>query len=169
MLRALTLAGGVAGAAALSQFPEFSQQYLQRLAGKVEALTLVVAEFDASAARNDLTRDAALAQMSGSRFLDDRQADLRRLIDRQGRLSDNLTVLRLSGPLERLGMPHRLADAETLSATWGDFRPAVPLTVDGAISAALGFVAGWGAVSAVFGLLAWPFRRRSRKQPPDRA
>ncbi|MBU0778826.1 MAG: DUF2937 family protein, partial [Alphaproteobacteria bacterium] len=35
MIRALALIGGLAGGAALSQYPEFSQQYLQRLAGQV--------------------------------------------------------------------------------------------------------------------------------------
>ena len=42
MLKILSIVGAVAGAAGLSQFPEFSQQYLQRLAGKVDALGLVV-------------------------------------------------------------------------------------------------------------------------------
>lgn len=36
--RVLALAGGLSGAVGLSQFPEFSQQYLQRLAGQVDAL-----------------------------------------------------------------------------------------------------------------------------------
>jgi len=34
LLRAVTFAGGLAGAVGLSQFPEFSQQYTQRLAGR---------------------------------------------------------------------------------------------------------------------------------------
>ena len=48
--RVLTLAGGLSGAAGLSQFPEFSQQYAQRLGGAVEELQLFVEEFDADAA-----------------------------------------------------------------------------------------------------------------------
>ncbi|MBL9056016.1 MAG: DUF2937 family protein, partial [Rhodobacteraceae bacterium] len=117
MLRILALAGGVAGAASLSQFPEFSQQYLQRLAGQVDALTLVVAEFDATAAANGLTRDAALQEVAGSAFLDDRRDDLTRAFARQSRLADNLTALRAATPLQRLTMPQRLADPETLQAT----------------------------------------------------
>ncbi len=33
LLRAITLAGGIVGAAGMSQFPEYSQQYVQRLGG----------------------------------------------------------------------------------------------------------------------------------------
>ena len=42
-MRAIAVAGGLAGAAGLSQFPEFSQQYVQRLGGAVDELTAVVA------------------------------------------------------------------------------------------------------------------------------
>ncbi|MEM6728480.1 MAG: DUF2937 family protein, partial [Pseudomonadota bacterium] len=38
ILRIFALIFGLSGAASLSQFPEFAQQYLQRLAGKVDQL-----------------------------------------------------------------------------------------------------------------------------------
>ena len=160
MLRLLTLLGGLAGAGALSQFPEFSQQYLQRLAGQVDALGAVVADFDASAAASGLDRAAALAELSGTGFLDRRQADMRRAIARYDRLSSDLALLRAASPLERLTLPHRFRDAETLEATWADFRPAVPATADGAISAGIGYVAGWGLLAGLAALLSRPFRRR---------
>lgn len=156
----LSLLGAMAGAAGLSQFPEFSQQYLQRLAGQVDALTVVAADFDRSAMKNGLTRDQALDQMTGTPFLSDRQADLRRTFLRQAVLSDNLAQLRAASPFERMAMPQRLADPETLQATWADFRPAVPVTVDGALSAGVGGVAGWGVMAGLLSLLLWPFRRR---------
>lgn len=160
MWRVLAMIGGVSGAAGLSQFPEFSQQYLQRLAGKVDALAAVVADFDASATRNNLTRDQALAELAGTPFLIDRQADMRRNVADHKRLSDDLTRLRDATPLERLTMPQRLGDAETLAAAWADFRPAIPATVDGAVSAGVGYMAGWGLLAGLWALLAWPFRRR---------
>lgn len=159
MLRILALAGGIAGGAALSQFPEFSQQYLQRLAGQVDALSAVVTDFDRSAARNLLTRDQALDQMTGTAFLDDRRADLTATFARFTRLERNLADLRAASPLQRMTMPQKLGDAETLAATWADFRPAVPMTADGLISAAIGFLGGWLAASGLLSLLAWPFRR----------
>lgn len=156
----VVLAAALAGGAGLSQFPEFSQQYLQRLAGQVDALSVVVANFDATARRNGLTREAALAQLTGSAFLTDRQADLRNDFARHDRLSGDLALLRAASPLERLAMPHRLGDHATFAATWADYRPAVPVTTDGLVSAGVGAGIGWGAGAGLLALLAWPFRRR---------
>lgn len=160
MWRILAILGGVSGAVALSQFPEFSQQYLQRLAGKVDALTEVAMQFDATADRNGLTRAAALVAMTGSPVLDDQQADMRATLAQQTRLAENLATLRAAGPLERLTMPQRFGDVETLTATYADFRPALPVTTEGAITAGLGYVGGWALVGVLGSLLGLIFRRR---------
>jgi Protein of unknown function (DUF2937) len=160
MWRILAILGGVSGAVALSQFPEFSQQYLQRLGGKVDALTAVAAQFDATASANGLTREAALAAIVGSPVLEDQQADMRFTLTLQARLTENLTLLRAAGPLERLTMPQRLADRDTLQATWADFKPAIPATTEGAITAGIGYVTGWTLIAALMKLLALPFGRR---------
>ena len=159
MLRILAIAGGLTGAAGLSQYPEFSQQYTQRLAGQVDALSEVVDDFDASALRSDLTRSQALAQMVGSQFLEDRRGDMTRAFARHATLADNLAQLRAASPMARLTMPHRLMDGETFSRTFDDFAPAVPLTAPGAVAAGAGFLGGWGLVTALMSILAWPFRR----------
>lgn len=164
-MRILALAAGVAGAAAVSQYPEFSQQYIQRLAGQVDALTLVIADFDKSAAANNLTREAALDQMQGTAFLVARSRDMQSAFSRRQRLSDNLTFLRLATPLERIAMPHRMADPDTFTATWDDFRPALPLTPAGGVAALAGFLGGSALVSGLLALLAWPFRRRRTRWP----
>lgn len=170
ILRTLALAGGLSGAAILSQYPEFSQQYLQRLGGQIDALSVVVADFDASAAESGLTREAALAELEGSDFLAARQADMGRTFARHKRLMADRAALEATGPLERLLLPHRLSDAETLQGTWADYQPAVPLTIPSAVSAGAGFLAGWAAVAALTSLLRWPFRRRpgpqARIEPP---
>lgn len=158
--KALTLAGGLAGAAACSQYPEFSQQYIQRLAGQVDALSVVVADFDRSAGANGLSRVAALDQLQGTAFLTARKVDMQNAFARFDRLSSNLTFLRLASPVERIAMPHRLADPDTFNATWADFRPAVPLSTAGAVAAGVGFLAGWGVVGLGLSVLLWPFRRR---------
>lgn len=156
----LAIAGGLIGAAGLSQYPEFAQQYTQRLAGQVDALTIVVQDFETSAFREGLTRSDALAQMTGTPFLENRRRDMERTFLRHARLSDNLAALRSADPLERLTMPHRLADTETLRNTWGDFQPAVPLTTTGAVSAGAGYLGGWALVTALLAVLVSPFRRR---------
>lgn len=162
MLRIVALCGGLAGAAGLSQYPAFSEAYLQRLAGQVDALTQVVQDFDTSALEAGLGREAALQQMTGSDFLIARQRDMRATFARHARLSDNLIALREATQLQRMTMPQRLTDAETFAATWSDFQPALPLSAAGAVSASAGFLAGWAGFSTIMALLARPFRRRRR-------
>ena len=169
MIRTLALAGGLCGAAALSQYPEFSQQYLQRLAGQVDALTVIVDDFEASAMEAGLTRTEALAEMTGTTFLDQHRADLLRTFRRHAVLSENLATLRAASPLERIVMPQRLADPATLAATWGDFRPAMPLTVAGVVCGAIGLALGWVLSRIVLGLALMPLRRsRRQRRGPSR-
>ena len=160
MWRILAILGGVSGAVAMSQFPEFSQQYLQRLAGQVDALTAISVQFDATAAENNLTREAALAAMTGSPVLADQQTDMRATLDRQAVLTDNLATLRAANPLARITMPQRFGDVQTLQATYADFRPAVPATADGAILAGLGYFGGWASIAALLRLLGFMVGRR---------
>lgn len=159
MSRLLRIAAALILAAALSQFPAFSDQYVQRLGGQIDAMSLVAEEFDASAARAGLDRAAALADLSGSRFRDAHRADMGRLFTRLDRARADYDMLRLAGPMERVLLPHRLRDPETLTATWNDFRPALPATRAGLMAGLLGAVLGW----LVAGLLMLPFRRRARE------
>ena len=163
MWRILAILGGVSGAVALSQFPEFSQQYLQRLAGKVDVLTEVAARFDATAAAHGLTREAALVSMTGTPLLVDQQADQRMVFAQAAVLADNLAVLRAASPLVRLTMPQRFGDTETLAATYADFRPAIPATSDGAVTAGIGYVGGWAVIAVMWRVISFPFRSRRRR------
>lgn len=163
ILRTMTLAGGLMGAAGLSQFPEFSQQYLQRLAGTVDELHLQVAAFDKTAEKAGLSREAALAQRSGNDFLDMRQSDAAAMIARSDRLSADLAVLREAGPVARLWQAPRLTDGEIARAAMEDFRPALPLTLDGALCAVLGFLGGSAAMGGAAAVARWPFRRKARE------
>lgn len=143
MTRALRSLAALVCAALLSQFPAFSDQYVQRLGGQVDALSEVAAEFDASAARAGLDRRQALVELSGSRFREAHRDDLRRTFRRLDRARADLAILRLADPLERMLLPHRLRDPRTLAATWGDFRPAIPVTPAGLSAAGFGFLLGW--------------------------
>ena len=160
ILRSIVFAGGLAGAAATSQFPEFSQQYLQRLGGAVDALGEVVADFDASATASDLTREEALAQMQGTAFLERRGADMARSITRYENLSSDLETLQGQGPFMRAYNGTRLTDPEIAQAAWEAFQPAVPVNFAGLTFAGVGFLGGSLAMSLIFGLLRMPFRRR---------
>jgi len=161
--RTLTLAGGLAGAAGLSQFPEYSQQYTQRLSGAVDELSRVVADFDRSATAEGLTREEALAAMTGTAFVERRRADMTRTFDRHARLSADLSALQQAGPFTRAYHIAHIDDPEIAQRAMQDFRPALPLTFAGLSFAAVGLILGAVAVMLlrdVLDLLRRPFRRR---------
>jgi hypothetical protein len=169
MIKIFTLAGGLCGAAILSQYPEFTQQYTQRLAGQVDALTVVVDDFDRSALDAGLTRNEALTELQGSTFLTARSGDMTRTFARHATLSQALTNLREATPLQRLLMPHRLTDTTTFSQTLDDYAPAVPVTLAGVAAAGTGFFGGWAVFTAFFGILGRLFRRPAKTPIPARS
>lgn len=162
ILRALTLAGGLMGAAAFSQFPEYSQQYTQRLGGAVDALAEVVADFDASAATVGLSREAALGQMTGTAFLERRRFDMETTFARHARLQGDLVAIQNAGPFMRAYHASRLTDGQIAQAALAAYKPAVPLTFAGLTFAGAGFVAGAGVLNLLLRLVTWPFRRRAK-------
>ncbi|MBR2656345.1 MAG: DUF2937 family protein [Loktanella sp.] len=163
MIRVLCFCAGLFGAACLSQFPEFSQQYLQRLGGYVDALTDQLVEFDAVALDAGYGREEMLQQMAATPPMDGQAAMWRRTILRHAQLSDDLAALRNATPVTRLMMPQRVADTDLARAVWSDFQPAVPLSAAGAVAGGAGFALGW----LVLSLLALPFAAalRPRRKP----
>ncbi len=159
ILRAIILAGGLAGGAVTSQFPEFSQQYLQRLGGAVDALEDVTADFDATAQSVGLSRDDALAQMTGTPFLDRRRLDMTTTFQRHDALSAALAKLEGQGPFMRAYYLPQMRDTQIAKAAWAVYQPAVPLNLAGLIFAGAGFLFGAIALGFVFRLFAMPFRR----------
>ena len=161
IIRALTLVGGLIAGAGASQFPEFSQQYAQRLGGAVDALSEVVADFDASAVAEGLTRPQALEQMQGTNFIERRRLDMERTFDRHAVLSEDLKLLKDAGPFTRAYNATRFRDGDVANAAWEAYEPAVPLNLTGAIFAGIGFLVGWVSFGAVLAVVRWPFRRRT--------
>ena len=161
IVRAITLAGGLAVGAGTSQFPEFSQQYAQRLGGAVDALSEVVADFDTSAAVEGLSRSEALEQMIGADFIERRRADMERTFDRHAVLTEDLRLLAEAGPFMRAYHAARFADGDVASAAWDVFEPAVPLNLTSAIFAGFGFFVGLIAISSLMAVIRWPFRLRT--------
>lgn len=148
------------GGLTTAQFPEYSQQYLQRLGGAVDALGAVVADFDASAAGSGLSRAQALAQMQGTPFLERRGADMARTLARHARLSDDLATLQGDGPFMRAYHGARLTDPQIARAAWDAYQPALPMSFAGLSFAGVGFVGGGLVVSLLLGVLRLTFGRR---------
>ncbi len=159
MVKLVKMTGGVLLACSMSQFPEYSQQYVQRLGGAVDELATVVEDFDATAQSSGQNRETALLSMQGTDFLTRRQDDMRRTITRQEVLTQDYDVLRDASAYERLAYISKLTDTGITERAWDDFKPAVPLTLDGLIFTLTGYLAGYGALSSVTRL-----RRRKRKK-----
>ncbi len=161
-MRVLALAGGLAGALSLSQFPEFSQQYVQRLSGAVDELRAVTFVFDGAASAAGLTREEALREMQSgnSGLVASVGSGIGEQIRRYEQLNADYQALAPATPVARLANVWRFRDPELVERTWSHYQPAVPVTVDGAITAGIGFVAGWSIIAGLLALVLRPFRRR---------
>lgn len=159
--RTIVLAGALLGGAALSQAPEFTQQYRQRLGGAMAELQQFVADFDRDAKANGLSRAQALGAYAHSteKFLNDRGLTMQGVLDRFDRLDRQSRDFASMAPVMR---PFGLLtehDRKVWSGAWRDFEPAMPLTAHGAVWAAIG--------AAVGALLIWfpaPIARHARRR-----
>lgn len=165
MRRALSLIGGLVLAVAFSQFPEYAQQYVQRLGGAVDELARTTQDFDRAAAEGGLSRDEALVRYAQSQddFLEGRGYAMGDMFARYASLSATLAQVQGASPWERAQMLPDYFDSEIGRRTLDDFKPAVPVTVEGFAYAGVGLVAGYLLVSALWWLLALPARLRRNR------
>jgi hypothetical protein len=167
MLRWLgRLAVGVAaglGALTASQLPEFAQQYRQRLGGAVDEMRQIVADFDADAARNQLTRTEALDRYRrvDEPFLREQGGSVAASIQRYETLAEQRARLESAPPLMRPIVILRNPDTRVVRGAWQDYEPALPTTPAGLVWAALGFFLLGGLVSLLRQLGGIARRRRS--------
>lgn len=153
--RSFMMVAALCGALGAAQFPAYSQQYIQRLGGAVDALAEVVADFDTSAASLGLTREEALRQMHGTAFVEKRRADMERTIARHERLANDLATLWGHGPFMRAYLATHLTDRDIAHGAWQAFKPALPLSVASILFAFAGFATTalvLAAVRAMFGI-----------------
>lgn len=158
------LVGALAGGLTASQYPEYTQQYQQRLGGAVEELGVVIENFDQDAANQGLNRDQALARYDAStdQFLMERGLSISKTIARFENLKAHQQALIDAGPVEQFTAFASHLDPKLLSDTMNSYKPAVPVTPSGLTFLGLGLLIGWGLFRFVWGIFAWPFRRRVR-------
>ncbi len=166
--RAATLVAGLGAGIGMSQFPEYSQQYMQRLGGAVDELSRQIDRAESQAASNGESLDAwlmGLAEEGDRAAL--QAAAIRSDIARHTRLAEDLDALRGAGPFTRARLAGHLGDAEIARNAWEDFKPAVPATFEGGLFAATGFVAGSGLLAAVLAFLRGLFSFAPRRRRPQ--
>lgn len=158
----MTMAFGLAGALSLSQAPEFAQQYRQRLGGALQELSQVVADFDADAASNGLTRAEALTLHLNSPegLFRDRGTRMEQTVAREELLAAQAAWFASLPPAARPLAIARGYDAALLDGLWRDYEPGLPLTPHGALWAALGF----GLLAGLSILVTMPYQRWRRRR-----
>lgn len=162
MRRMLATIGGLGLAVTMSQFPEYAQQYTQRLGGAVDELRVVTEDFDRAAEAAGLERGAALQryQASSDSFLADRGESMERTFRRYAQLSETLDKIAGADPIERFKNLPFFLDTDIGRRTLENYQPAVPVTMEGLFYAAGGFGLGYLFLSGLIRFLGLPFRRR---------
>jgi hypothetical protein len=135
---------GLIGAVLLSQFPEFFQQYVQRLGGRLDEVTRQVAALDQraeEAAKNtpDYIRGLLL---HGDADVRREGLALQSLVQRSAALAEAFQALTGADGWWRAGSFVEHFDWDVASASFDDYRPAVPVTTEAAVYAGSGFGSG---------------------------
>ena len=160
--------GGLALAITLSQFPEYAQQYTQRLGGAVDELRAITSDFDRAATAAGLDRAAALDRYNASNddFLAGRGTSMTATFQRFDQLSATLARIEGAGAVERFQSLPAYLDSDIGRRTLKAYKPAIPVTVEGVLYAGAGFILGFLVVSALWRLGAMPVRFLRRRRYP---
>jgi len=163
MSKAGLLLCGLAGALLLSQFPEFFQQYTQRLGGRLDELTSQVAALETRAAESGKDVPGYLRGFLLHRDIDVRREglQLQALVQRRAALAASYQALTGAKRWWRIGRFAEHVDWKIAASTLEAYRPAMPVTPEAAVYTGTGFGAGAVVFLAVLGLLG-PDRRRPR-------
>jgi hypothetical protein len=130
----------VIGAVAFSQAPEFMQQYLQRLGGRLDEARLIVAEYEDAARQAGKTLPGYIAHAKAS--ADHVLAPLGGVMENAvARMNDYAAALLAIRDASLFGRPFAFlarVDAQIAKKTWLAYKPAVPTTVEGLVYALAG-------------------------------
>ena len=148
-----------------SQSTEFTQQYLQRLGGAADELRQVVARFDDSARSFSLSRQEALERLRANadtlvvRQGTDAATTIARYEDVERRYRELVEAAPLFRPFVAAGDP----DWAIAGRTREDYRPALPITIEGLLLTLAGFGLGWACGASCHGAVRMRLRRRAKR------
>ena len=161
MRKIVLLVSGLLVGSLLSQFPEYFQQYTQRLGGRLDEVNFQVKNLDARAADIKLNRFQYIRRLmsSSDTIVQNEGETLGLLLGREIRYNQAYEALHTSTPIWRAVQfaAHFEPDIPTIEA----YRPAIPLTVEAGAYSCFGFCIGWLIVFIITG------GRRRQPKPKD--
>jgi hypothetical protein len=162
LIRRLALFFAMISGIVCAQFPEYAQQYRQRLGGALDELDAIIARFDADAAQNGLTEPQGVTQLrqNPDPFVRTRGDQMKDVIARRNKLQEQAQIFAEDGNFKRVWELVTQADPQIAWRAYQSFEPGVPVTMEGFVSALIGFVIGGGLIR----LLGWPIERHHRRK-----
>lgn len=133
---------------AMTQLPEFVEQYRQRLGGAIDELAAVVARFDSDSAQHGLTQSGGIDRLHANedKFVRERGDEIADDVARLANLRDAQAAFNDEGGIARLATFATHYDSRIARGAYGDFEPAVPTSPEALALGLLGFVFGGGVV-----------------------
>ncbi|MEO8758437.1 MAG: DUF2937 family protein [Devosia sp.] len=171
MRRIIATVGGLALGLCFSQFPEYAQQYEQRLGGAVDELRAITTEFDSASQQAGLTREQAFSRYEAAPdgFLAGRGLSMQAIFARYDELQTDLADLQGASPLQRLEHLGQYLDSGVGARALQNYKPAVPVTPEGLAWGLAGLVLGYFGLYPLLGFLTLPFRWRRGQSPHRKA
>ncbi|MDW7740468.1 MAG: DUF2937 family protein [Bacillota bacterium] len=155
----------VIGAVALSQFPQFFGQYMQRLGGHLDEARRALNEYIEAAAALNLTLEEYIHEhlSSGSEIFRSSGEVIQRLVERVNSLEQAYSALQDSTIYNRWLIFLREVDWSIAAGTWENFTPGVPTTAEGLTYALAGLLIGWGIYTALKKAVYAPIKALGKK------
>jgi len=144
-LSLLDRAFSVAGAVAFAQFPQFLQQYLQRMGGHLSELEGQVGFMRKSAEASSLTLPEYIQKFTESSIdpVFSRQGIImQNMVDRYNHLSSALSSLQDATLYKKPLIFITHLNTDIVHETWGTYQPGIPTTLEGLAYAAVGMIFG---------------------------
>jgi hypothetical protein len=161
IVRIIAFGCGLCGGIIASQGPEYAQQYRQRLGGAIDELRQVITRFEADAQASGETRESAIVRLRSNTddFVSRQGAAMQANVERLRNLEIHRETMMQAGPFARVALMARDGDRDVMEAVYRDFEPALPVTEEGVLSTAIGFVAVWGGLLLLVGFIRSLWRR----------
>ncbi len=125
-------------------------------------MRVITEDFDRAALAGGLDRAAALGRFEASNddFLAGRGSSMTATFQRYDNLSATLARIEGANAVERLQSLPAYLDTDIGQRTLENYRPAVPVTMEGILYAGGGFILGYLVLSGLWRFVSMPFKRR---------